>query len=426
MMNRLLASWRSIVSSLWALPMVMVALSIAAALLAVRVDWELGDNPPWYLYSGSAESASHFLANLVAAMITMATLAISITMVVLTLAAQQLGPRLIRSFMGDRRTQLSLGLMIATVVYLILTLRASYISGDQAPNLAVAIGTALILVNVIALLIFVHHLARSIIADNVVAQVGTILDAEIDRLLPLKDEENGPEDPDFPDEATNIALPRSGYIQGIDHHGLVRAAKEANALIRLDIVPGDHGIEGAAFARVAPRDAVDDQLIEKMQSALVQGTGQNSVQDLSFYIHQLVEIALRALSPSIADPFTAIAVVNRLSTSLEKILRRPEPRNRWCDEEDALRLITPKYDFASMVDAAFLKIRHHSKGTPSVQLRLIQNLKQLAEDSAPAQRAVLLHHAESVLDDMEESLDEEEIVERARATVETIKSGRLP
>ncbi|XSG81429.1 MAG: DUF2254 domain-containing protein [Methyloligella sp. ZOD6] len=426
MMNRLLAFWRSLVSSLWALPMLMVIVAVAAALLAVRVDWELGDNPPWYLYSGSGQSASHFLSNLVAAIITMATLAISITMVVLTLAAQQLGPRLIRSFMGDRRTQFALGLMVATVVYLILVLRAAYLSEDQAPNLAVAIGTALILLNVVALLVFVHHLARSIIADNVIAEVGAVLDAEVRRLLPEKDEENGPEPPDCPDEATKIPLPRSGYIQGIDHDALVGAGEKAHTLIKLEIVPGDHGVEGATFAYVAPQEAASDEMIEEMQSALVMGKGQNSVQDLNYYIHQLVEIALRALSPSIADPFTAIAVINRLSVSLEKIMRRGEPKNRWCDDEDKLRLITPRYDFKSMVDAAFLKIRHHAKGTPSVQLRLAQCLQQLAEECSPKQRSVLLHHAEAVLADMVDALDEEEIVAQAKIAVAAIEDGPLP
>ncbi|ODA66450.1 hypothetical protein A7A08_02573 [Methyloligella halotolerans] len=395
MMNRLLAFWRRLVSSLWALPMVMVVIAVVAALLAIQVDWQLGDNPPWYLYSGSAESASHFLSNLVAAIITMATLAISITMVVLTLAAQQLGPRLIRGFMGDRRTQFSLGLMVSTVVYLILVLRASYLSGDQAPNLAVAIGTALILINVVALLIFVHHLARSIIADNVVVQVGAILDAEIERLLPSRDDQDTPEPTKFPKKSTAVALPRSGYIQSIDHSALVRAAADANAIIRLDVVAGDHGIQGATFASVAPPEAVTDELVEKMQGALVQGTATNSVQDLNYYIHQLVEVALRALSPSMADPFTAIAVVNRLSTSLERIMRRGETKNRWMDDEDKVRLITPRYDFKSMVDASFVKIRHYAKGSPSVQYRLIENLNQLAQESSPPQRAVLLQHAEA-------------------------------
>lgn len=425
-MNRLLAFWRNLVSSLWALPVLMIIIAVIVALAAIQVDWELGDDPPWYLYSGNAESASHFLSNLVAAIITMATLAISITMVVLTLAAQQLGPRLIRSFMGDLRTQASLGLMVATVVYLILVLRASYLSGDQAPNLAVAIGTALILLNVVTLLVFVHHLARSIIADNVIAQVGAVIDAEVRRLLPDRDDDGTPDEPAFPSQARDLPLPCSGYIQGIDHQAIVKAAAEADVLIKLGIVPGDHGIQGATFGQAAPPEAVTDELVETVQSAIVVGTGQNSVQDLSFYMHQLVEIALRALSPSVADPFTAIAVVDRLSTSLEEILRRDEPQNRWCDDDMALRLITPKPDFHSMVNTAFTKIRHHARGTPSVQLRLVESLNQLAQESSPKQRAVLLQHAEAVLDDMTGAMDDEEIVNLARRTVEAIKHGSLP
>ena len=184
MFTRLLTIWERVRASLWALPLAMV---LGAGLLAVatlNAQIEIGNDPVWFLYSGTAKQAPQFLSNLVSAMITMATLAISITMVVLTLAAQQLGPRLIRNFMADRRTQSSLGLFVSTVVYLLLVLRSTYGDAGSVANLAVTVGTALVFLSVVTLLLFVHHLARSIIADNVIDRVGAQLDADIRRLLP--------------------------------------------------------------------------------------------------------------------------------------------------------------------------------------------------------------------------------------------------
>jgi uncharacterized membrane protein len=136
MLPRLLTLLHDLRSSLWALPLLMVIVAAVAAILAVHIPVREGTDPVWFLYSGSAEEAPQFLSNLVTAMITMATLVVSITMVVLTLAAQQLGPRLIRSFMADRRTQMTLGLFVATVVYLLLVLRSVYGGTESVPNLA--------------------------------------------------------------------------------------------------------------------------------------------------------------------------------------------------------------------------------------------------------------------------------------------------
>ncbi len=191
MIPRLLTIWDNVRTSLWAMPLVMAMTAALLAFVMRSINIDIGDDPVWFLYSGSAEQAPQFLGNLVGAMITMATLAISITMVVLTLAAQQLGPRLIRNFMSDWQTQASLGLFMATVVYLLLVLRSTYGDGSVA-NLAVTVGTILVLASLASLLVFVHHLARAIIADNVIDRVGAALDRDIRRLLPEKHAEQPP------------------------------------------------------------------------------------------------------------------------------------------------------------------------------------------------------------------------------------------
>ncbi|MEG6509924.1 DUF2254 domain-containing protein [Methyloligella sp. 2.7D] len=425
MLNRLYAFWLNIRSSLWALPLAMTLVAVVAALALVRVDLEVGDTPPWYLYSGTPDGASQFLSDLVTAIITMATLAISITMVVLTLAAQQLGPRLIRSFMADWRTQASLGLMIASVVYLILVLRSIYAADNGVPNIAVTAGTALILINILALLIFVHHLARSIIADTVIAQVGGMLDEEIERLLPYeKDDEPNGEMPDFPEkDAAPLPASASGYIQGIEHESLVKIAAKNDAVILLEAIAGDHRIEAASFGKITPASCAQDDVIEEIQACIQQSSGQYPVQDLRYYIHQLVEIALRALSPSITDPFTAMAAIDRLASAMQKVMRRGRPQTAWCDEDGTVRLIAPRYGFAALADTAFFQIRHHAEGSPSVQIRLIEALAQLAEHAHPEQREVLQDQAQATVNAMEDRLEDEDKLRWAKEKLAAIKKS---
>jgi uncharacterized membrane protein len=396
MFTRLLTVWHNLRTSLWALPLLMVLFAAAAAILAVHMPVRQGDDPVWFLYSGDAEEAPQFLSNLVTAMITMATLVVSITMVVLTLAAQQLGPRLIRSFMADRRTQLTLGLFVSTVIYLLLVLRSAYGSFEKVPNLAVTGGTVLVLLCLVALLVFVHHLARSIIADNTIDRVGEVLDADIGRLLPESNSEQTSAPEKRPSEiGAPLQLHKSGYVKAVDYGGLVDIARDADAVIELSFKPGRHLVEGTTFAWIAP--AAKDDMHENVENCLFMGGERASIQDLETSIRQLVEIALRALSPSISDPFTATAVIDRLTTSLAKIMKRGVPQWVWTDEDDTVRLLAPRSTFADIVQEAFRQIRQHAQDQPSVLIRLVESLGQLMQQADDVQRVVLEEQIEIVV-----------------------------
>jgi uncharacterized membrane protein len=397
MIPRLLTIWDRLRSSLWGLPLLMVIAACALAYAALNARIEIGGDPVWFLYSGSAKQAPHFLSNLVSAMITMATLAISITMVVLTLAAQQLGPRLIRNFMADRRTQGALGLFIATVVYLLLVLRSTYGPEDATPNLAVTIGTALVLLSVATLLLFVHHLARSIIADNVIDSVGAYLDADILRLMPAEDAEQPPPPPKSDVKGAPVPLVYGGYVQAIDHQAIVRAAAEEEAFVELDIRAGQHAVPGNTLAHVSPKRAAEGKLAKALQEAVLVGRERTAVQDLEYSVHQLVEIALRALSPGINDPYTAIAVLDRLTLSLRIVMRRSAAKNIWQDDDGKTRLVMPPSEFGGVVDAAFNQIRQLSAGMPAVLIRMADNIGQLLKQANAAQRPPLEKHLRLVV-----------------------------
>jgi uncharacterized membrane protein len=399
MVPRLLTLWHRLRSSLWALPLLMVLVAAVAAIVAVHVPVRQGEDPVWFLYSGDAEEAPQFLANLVTAMITMATLVVSITMVVLTLAAQQLGPRLIRSFMADRRTQATLGLFVATVVYLLLVLRTTYGDSGSVPNLAVTGGTVLVLLCLVALLVFVHHLARSIIADNTIERVGEALDGDIARLLPDKDDEQAKAPDKRPaDTGAPLKLKSSGYVQALDHGGLVEIAEEADAVIEISFKPGRHVVEGSTFAWINPAGAATDAVRDSVEGCLLLGGERASVQDLEASIRQLVEVAMRALSPSISDPFTAMAVIDRLTTSLAKIMKRGMPKCVWTDKDGEVRLLAPRSTFADIVEEAFRQIRQHGHDEPAILIRLVESMGQLMAQADHAQRGVLEEQIEIVVE----------------------------
>jgi uncharacterized membrane protein len=425
MLPRLLTLWHDLRSSLWALPLLMVAVAGAAAILAVHIPVREGDDPVWFLYSGSAQEAPQFLSNLVTAMITMATLVVSITMVVLTLAAQQLGPRLIRSFMADRRTQLTLGLFVSTVVYLLLVLRSAYGRTNLVPNLAVTGGTLLVLLCLIALLVFVHHLARSIIADNTIDRVGGALDDDVERLLPDSDAET-PEPPSKSPRETGapFTLRHSGYVETVNYGGLVDIAKSANAVIELSFKPGRHVIQGGTFAWVAPAETATASMRDELEGCLQLGGERASIQDLETSIRQLVEVALRALSPSISDPFTAMAVIDRLTTSLAKIMRRGMPQCVWTDDEDKVRLVGPSSTFADILQESFRQIRQNAHDQPAVLIRLVESLGQLLAQAKDSQQPALRKEIELVLETGRKNIAQEEdfetLEERAKLALEEV------
>lgn len=426
MLARLVYLWERVRDSLWALPLTIV---LACALLSLAA---LGVDLPWiseiaWLYSGDAQQAPEFAASLVGAMITLTALAFSITMVVLTLAAQQLGPRLIELFMRDRGTQLALGLFIGTVVYLLLVLRALN-GGEDSRSHALAItgGTALVLASIISLLFFVHSLANSIIADSVIARVGAALDRAICEAFPETTPLQNVRP--RPDGGMPVHLRQRGYVQRIDHEGLVRAACDADAVIVLAHDVGAHVINGEIDAWVHARE----DLTRAVESAVVIGARRSASQDPEWLERQLVEIALRALSPGVNDVFTALAVIDRMALSLALLCERGEAPCVWADARGAPRVFGRCPTFELMLDGAFNQIREAGRGQGAVIRRLAETLRKLADASRPRHaRALgrqidLLAAACAGLPDPSEQPAIEQALRSARQALKTATATSLP
>ena len=358
--------------SLWALPLAVAGVCAGLAFVALGVDLPWTSEVAW-LYSGGTAQAPEFAASLVGAMITLTALAFSITMVVLTLAAQQLGPRLIQIFMRDRGAQATLGLFIGTVVYLLLVLRALGGSSEgQTPALAITGGTALVLLSVIALLFFVHSLAQSIVSDNVIVRVGEALEGAIRETFPAAS--SPPEHVPTPVGGMPVRIKDRGYVQQIDYEGLVRVASRHSATIVLSYHVGAHVIDGETDAHVR---AAED-LVKEISAHVVIGQRRSDIQDPEWSQRQLVEIALRALSPGINDVFTALAVVDRLTRALALLQSRGEAATIWRDDQGVPRVFGPAPAFDLMIGAAYDQIREAGRDHGAVVRRLAENLRKLA------------------------------------------------
>ncbi len=410
MLPKLAAFWERVRTSLWFLPALMVLAAMLLAWLALQVDIEVkASGFVWWINQGSAVEAGRLLSALLGSLITMATLVISITMVVLTLAAGQLGPRLIRSFVGDRRTQGVLGLFIGTIVYILLIFRLldSELPKDAVPHFAVTTVSGLVFICLLTLLYYVHHLSRSIVADTVVNRVGEDLDRAIRNNLRDAEDEVPTIVTNRSEEApAHFGLKASGYIQTVDYGGLVEAAAEREALIELLVRPGHHVLAGRAHALVWPAAALDDEFRSEIVAAVSVGRERTAYQDVEFSIRQLVEVALRALSPGINDPFTAIAVVDRLGASLALAMERAAPQKIWNDAEGSVRLVAATSDFDGLVDLSFNQIRQAGAYHPAVLIALLDALGALAETPrTEAQRATLRRHLEAVIETGRRAID---------------------
>lgn len=391
--------WERMRTSLWFVPsaMSLAGVALAALLLSQPLSNALD---AWWLYQGSGKDASDLLSTLLAALIPMVALLVSITMVVLTLAAGQLGPRLIRNFMSDIQTQMTLGLYLGTTIYLLIvlsTLREGMSSAD-VPSLAVSIGTLLVLVSVAALLFFVHRLARSIISDTMISRIGADLDDALAGQLPAEEEPCAPEAARPGSPGKSFPAMRSGYVQTVDYENLVHLASELDVVVELLFRPGHHLVRGTVQGSVWGAPAAVDDATGGLWKCVVQGGQRNAAQDLEFSVRQLVEIALRALSPGINDEFSAIAALDRLGASLSGAMGRPGMHRVLCDDNGQPRVIRPVSSLDGVCAAAFDQIRQAAEGHPAVQMRQIEVAGALMSIAASdAERDILGRHLDLMI-----------------------------
>ena len=411
-------------STYWFLPALMVGLAVGFSFVTIALDQFVQEKRPdllIWVYAGGPQGVDSLLSTIASSMIAIAGVTFSITIVALSLASSQFGPRLLSNFMRDRGNQIVLGTFIATFIYSLLVLRV--LRGDEGnvfvPHISATFAVLLAITNLGVLIYFIHHVSASIQAENIIASVGRDLDEAITRLFPKKrgygilelehELRHGDDIPeDFDQEARPIAATQSGYLQAIDYDGLMRIATEKDLLFHLKYRPGDFIVRGSDLVMVWPGKDLDEQLSEKINDAFILGTQRLRMQDVEFTVNQLVEIAVRALSPGINDPFTAIACIDQLGASLVNLAERSIPSAYHYDADNKLCLVTDAVTFGGITDAAFNQIRQYGRSSVAVTIRLLETIAILAAHTSNRERhAALLHQAEMIKRGADEALPEE-------------------
>jgi uncharacterized membrane protein len=358
----------------------MSAAGAALAILSPRLDTCTA-----LAYTATRADALALVGMILTSMITMASLVFSLTLVALTLAASQLGPRLIRTYMARRQTQFILGTYAMTIVYCLLLIARLGQAPDEtvtAPvSLPLAIG--LTLLSVLLLIIHTHTLARSMLSETIIDLEGAELEAGIASLGPFDDAaEDDPEallPPGFERDARRTGVSRQGYVQAIDFSALVEAAREADVLIAFRFSPGDYLIAHGREIAVHPGGRVTPAVENAISGAFALGPHRTPVQDPAFSIRHLVEIGARALSHAVNDPYTAVAVIDRLSGSLARLMTARLPPGVFRDAEGNVRVLCKRPTWASLLGGAFDQLRQNGAGTPLVAIHLAEAIARVAE-----------------------------------------------
>ncbi len=393
------SDWRNetLRTNLWFIPAIesAAALLLFAATLSIdRAASHGAVSLPSWVISGSPDAARQILAALAAAIITVVGVVFSVMIVTLTLASSQFGPRMLRTFIRDRGAQLTLGTFVATFFYALLTLIS--IGSTFVPHLSVTVALTLTAIDLGVLIYFIHHTATSIQLPEVIASIARDLSRAIGA------ETSGTSQPA---ELVNgaspavlqarldrsgqvVAAPVSGYLQFVRHATLIRIAAEHDAVIRLHDRPGHFLTQGHPVATVWPPEAAE-KVSRRLESMHITGPLRTLTQDIAFGIDQLVEIAIRALSPAVNDTFTAMTCIDWLGDSLCKIAVEWHPQACHRDRGGHIRLMTVPVSYERLVARSFEKIRQAAGGMPAVLIRQLDALSTIMA-VAPASRIEVL------------------------------------
>ncbi|MHC8606564.1 DUF2254 domain-containing protein [Paenarthrobacter ureafaciens] len=425
-MNRQSVRWADAIRTrLWPVPTLAVALAVALGTalpaLDATVDGQLPASVSVLLFSGGPEAARAVLQAIAGSLITVTSLTFSLTVVTLQLASSQFSPRLLRTFSADRFVHGTLALFLAAFAFALTVLRSVRGEGSGhtpfVPEISVTIAFALAIASVIGLVLFLAHLTREIRVETMMRTVNKETQDTMDRIFPADRPAQGPA-PTTGAECFRIQTTSSGFLTSLDEAALLEAANKHGAVLRLDKEPGSSLIQGVPFATAwplktgTPLTAKDrDALSSAINAAVTTGFERTSVQDLGFGFRQLVDVAVRALSPGINDPTTAVHIIGHLSALLCRLAEREAGPEHVTDDKGRVRVVLPLPSLPELLGLSMTQIRHYGAADPEVARRLLQLLHELALcDKKQTLRPVILEH----LDRLREAITASSYLERER------------
>jgi YihY family inner membrane protein len=382
--HRLPWHWEAIRTHYGFLPAVLSVLAGVLALVTAAVDevmqQEGGAELTW-MDAPRPEGARYLLSTVAGSMITVAAVVFFLTLVPLSLASNRFGPRLFRNFLNDRGNQLVWGLFAATFVYCLLVLRT--VRDAFVPHLSITVATLLALVDLGVLIYFFYHVAHSLQAPEVIANSARELHAVIDRVFPEKLGDGQPtvdgkgHSEDQPGEdcewgAHPVLAMAEGYVQAIDKDRLMKVASEQDLRIRITRHTGHFVGKGSSLALVGVNHPLDTHLAGQIRDAFTVSAQQTAISNVESAIEQLVEMAVRVLSPEATDPSTAMRCLDRLGSALCDLAGRKLPSEYQRDEAGQVRVIAYPVSFPDLADMALRPIRRAGRSNPALLLHLLE------------------------------------------------------
>jgi uncharacterized membrane protein len=394
--------------NLWRIPLLLslgaVALFGITLIPDVLDKYHIIHIPPW-LTMGSIDDARAILSATMDAVATVLALIFSVALLVLSMVATLFGPRLLYRFLQDWVTQVTIGLFMGTFVYICLVFLVTHQDPESTfiPQISLITSWVLVVFSFAFLVYYSHRIAKSIQnPDMIGAIVDELYVAAGSAHLSGPGEGTG----EAPDDAAILARAEggatvpcatSGYLQFVDHGALVAAARGANALMVLKFRPGQFVFRGEPLAVVVPAEAAA-ALKTSIDRGIHIGRHRTLTQDSEFGIAQVVEIAIRALSPAVNDTFTGVACVDWLAAALLTLAERPPLEGNWYDTDSKLRVWMPAVRLERLVKLAFDQIRQASATTPAVLIRQLEAIRRLAPRLPDACRQELSDQADAILE----------------------------
>ncbi len=383
--------------SLWFVPGVLAICAAVLAFALIGVDQRLSDDPGWldFAFGGTAEGARAVLSVIATSMLTFTGLVFTVTMLVLQLASSQLSPRVMRTFLRDRGNQVVLGIFVATFVYTLVVLhetRAPSEAGEGfVPSLSIWVAFVLLFGSIGAFIWYIDHMAHAIRASTVIASVWRETVVAIERLFPEPIGSDSPTEvesaPDRLDSSRVLLATGTGVLVGINEDGLEATVSHDDRALELLPAVGDFVPEGGPLARLW--GTWDEAAMDDVRSAVGLGNERTLEQDAAFGMRQLVDIALRALSPGINDPSTAVQALDRIHDLLRRLAVRrfPTPAR---SIDGVVRLLVNRPGWEDHVRLGLEEIRLAGAEQVQITRRLRTVLADLIS-IAPAHRQAVLH-----------------------------------
>jgi uncharacterized membrane protein len=420
-MKKLFFFWKELLATFWFIPVLIICMSILFSISLLSLDNSISiPQQGWghFFFVNSPDSARSILSTISGAMIGVAGTVFSVTLVALTLAASQLGPRLIKNFMYVRLNQVVLGSYISTYLFCLLVLNSIQDGNENnfIPSLSILVAILAAISNIILLIVFIHQIAISIQADKVISDISNSMSKQAESLFPKKKGEDEMATVEKTDATSLISgytmriqvkSPKSGYLQYVDGEALMELVTRQKSVFAVHHRPGSFLVKDGEIGILHSRSNWEKDSMQELLSMFVIGKTKTSQQDLEFSIYQMVEIALRALSPGVNDPFTAIACIDNLTATMCYLAEAKFPSKHRFDKDGNLRIVADTLDFEGVLDAAFNQIRQSSGGNTAVIIKLMEALITIQKFTRHEnhQNAVM-QHAEMVLNLGKRSISE--------------------